>query len=366
MEKYTTLTEEVVHLHEYISQQWPQLLRIAVALYDKQTGMLHTFIRSSNIENLLNHYSCNLNDVPSLVKIKDSNEPRVIEDLSIFEKSNSEHTQKVLESGFKSSFTVPMYLNSNLLGFIFFDSSEINYFSEELQEPLLKYSRLIESMIISDILPIKSLIGMVNTTKDIAKLRDEETGQHLIRMSHYVELIAIEVSEKYNLSDEDIEYMWFYAPLHDIGKIAIADGILMKPAKLTDAEFEVIKTHVSEGAKMLDLIISNFDFQELHHIDILKQTILEHHERLDGSGYPKGLKGDEISIVGKITAVADVFDALSSKRVYREALSIDMTLNYLKERIGTHFDKDCVEALVNNKDKVIEIHEKFKEDYQLI
>jgi HD-GYP domain-containing protein (c-di-GMP phosphodiesterase class II) len=362
MEKYTTLTEEIVQLHEYISKQWPQLLRIAVALYDKQTGMLHTFIRSSSIDNILNHYSCHLDDVPSLIKIKNENKSRVIEDLSVFEKNGSQHSQEIIENGFKSSFTVPMFLNKNLLGFIFFDSSEINYFSPELQEPLLKYSRLIESMIISDILPIKSLIGIVNTTKDITKIRDEETGQHLIRMAHYVELIAIELSEKYNLSDEDIEYMWFYSPLHDIGKIAIADGILMKPSRLSKEEFCVIKTHVDEGMKMLELIMSNFDFQELHHIDILKQIISEHHERLDGSGYPKGLKGDEISIVGKITAVADVFDALSSKRVYRDALSIDETINYLVQNIGTHFDKDCVDSLIKNKQKVIEIHNQFQEE----
>lgn len=361
MEKYSTLSEEIISLHEFISKEWSKLLRIAVALYDKKTDMLHTFIRSSYIENILNHYSYPLSKVDSLAQIANSKQSRVIDDLSVL-KSNTQHTQEITLNGFKSSFTVPMYLNNNLLGFIFFDSTETKYFNEKLKELLLKYSRLIESLIIADVLPIKSLIGVINTTRDITKMRDEETGEHLIRMAHYAEIIALELSEKYSFSDEDIEYIWFYAPLHDIGKIAIADGILMKPSKLTKEEHEVIKTHVNEGIKMLELITSNFDFQELHHLDILRKVISEHHERVDGSGYPKGLKGDEISIIGKIIAVADVFDALSSTRVYRKALSIDETLQYLKKNINILFDEDCVNALIKNKAKVIEIHDKFNDN----
>ncbi len=361
MEKYSTLSEEVISLHEFISKEWPKLLRIAVALYDKQTDMLHTFIRSSYIENILNHYSYPLSKINSLKEIAETKQSRVIDDLSVLKSSNTQHSQEIVSNGFKSSFTIPMYLNNNLLGFIFFDSTETKYFNENLIELLLKYSKLIQSLIIVDILPIKSLIGIINTTRDFTKMRDEETGEHLIRMAYYAELIALELSEKYSLSDEDIEYIWFYAPLHDIGKIAIADGILMKPSKLTKEEFKIIKTHVNEGVKMLELITSNFDFQELHHLDILRKVISEHHERVDGSGYPKGLKGDEISIIGKIIAVADVFDALSSNRIYRQALSIDETLQYLKNNINILFDEDCVNALIKNETKVLEIHNKFND-----
>lgn len=365
MKKYSTLSEEVISLHEFISKEWPKLLRIAVALYDKKTDMLHTFIRSSYIENILNHYSYPLSKVDSLLEIANTKQSRVLDDLSIL-KSDTQHTKEIILNGFKSSFTVPMYLNNTLLGFIFFDSTETKYFNEKLKELLLKYSRLIESLIISDVLPIKSLIGVINTTRDITKIRDEETGEHLVRMANYTELIALELSEKYNLSDEDIEYIWFYAPLHDIGKIAISDNILMKPSSLTKEEYEVIKTHVNEGIKMLELITSNFDFQELHHLDILKKIISEHHEKINGSGYPKGLKGNEISIIGKIVAVADVFDALTSSRIYKKALSIDETFQYLKKNKNILFDEDCVEALIKNKTRVIEIHNKFNENKSIL
>ena len=139
MEKYSTLSEEIISLHEFISKEWSKLFRIAVALYDKQTDMLHTFIRSSYIENILNHYSYPLSKVDSLVQIANSKQSRVIDDLSVL-KSNTQHTQEITLNGFKSSFTVPMYLNNNLLGFIFFDSSKTKYFNEKLNLRGIDYS----------------------------------------------------------------------------------------------------------------------------------------------------------------------------------------------------------------------------------
>lgn len=360
--KFSTISDELIDLHEHIRSEWPYLLRIAIALYDKDTDMLHTFVKSSIDTKILNHYSCELSSTKSLLEISNKQEPRVLKDLSVLKNIQTQHTQEILKSDFHSSFTIPMYLNNLLLGFVFFDSTKLDYFSPQLQQSLIDYSSLLESLIISEILPIKSLIGMVNTTREITKIRDEETGKHLTRMAHYVELIALSLTNKYNLTDEEIEYMWFYAPLHDIGKIAIPDLILMKPSKLTDDEYDIIKTHVLEGSKMLDIIISNFDFQQIHHLDILRQIIMQHHERIDGSGYPYGLKGEDISIVGRITAVADVFDALSSKRVYRNAQSIDETLKYLTDNIDILFDRDCVEAMVSNKDAIIKIHQKFQDE----
>lgn len=360
--KFASISDELIDLHEHIRGQWPYLLRIAVALHDKETGMLHTFIKSTVDVKMLNHYSCELSTAKSLLDISTSHEPRLLQDLSVLEDSQTEHSQTLMKSDFQSSYTVPMYLNDILLGFIFFDSTKLDYFAPQLQKNLLEYSRLLESLIISEVLPIKSLIGMVNTTREITRARDEETGKHLTRMAHYVEIIALEVAYKYNLSDEEIEYMWFYAPLHDIGKIAIPDAILTKPGKLNDEEYRTIMTHVDEGEKMLNMIIANFDFQQLHHLHILKNIITQHHERLDGSGYPKALKSDEISIVGKISAIADVFDAMTSKRVYSDAQSIDEALEYLQENSGILFEKECVDAMIKNKAQLIKIHQQFQDD----
>lgn len=360
-QEITSMGQELLRLHEHMCEEWPKLLRVAIALYDQPSDLIHTFVKSSSDIQALEHYSVTLSSVPSLQKVAEKKEPRLIQDLSIFKDSPSIHSKALLEADYKSSFTVPLYLNNKLIGFSFYDSTDSNYFTEKLQQYLIDYSRLMESILISELLPIKALIGMVQTTKEITKFRDEETGEHLIRMAYYVELIATELSNTYDISDEEIEYMRLYAPLHDIGKIAISDDILMKPGVLTPKEYEIIKTHVDEGVRMVDIIVKNFDFQQLHHIDILYSVVSEHHERYDGSGYPKGLKETDISLAGKICAIADVFDAMVSRRVYHRATDPEKVFEYLLERRGTLFDPECVDAFIKCKEKVLKIHEQFKD-----
>ncbi|QCU91015.1 HD-GYP domain-containing protein [Thiomicrorhabdus sediminis] len=360
--RFQTVSEELFQLHDDIREQWPSIARIAVALYDEQTDKLHTFVKSSPDMNLLNHYSVPLAQVPSLLKLADSGECRVLQNMSTIREGYSEHS-KVVAKHFKASYTEPFYMGNKLLGFVFFDADEENYFTESLVRHLHSYSRLIESLIISETLPVMALIGMVNTTKDIANIRDSETGKHLIRVARYTQLIATELADKFDLTDEYIEYMTRYAPLHDIGKVAIPDRILLKPGKLNDEEYRLMQTHVVEGLNMLDHIINNFNFLNLRHVDLLRDVISAHHERWNGSGYPNGLSGEEIPLAGRIVTVADVFDALASDRIYRAALPVDDVFEYLQDQKGIAFDPQCVDAFLNNKDRVLEIKEEFKEDF---
>ncbi|WP_237261996.1 HD-GYP domain-containing protein [Thiomicrorhabdus immobilis] len=361
---FRSITEELFQLHDKLRKQWPGLSRIAVAIYDNETDILHTFIKSSPDEELLNHYSVQLKDVPSLVELANSGECRIMQDLMVLQQNDSVHS-KVISQHFKSSYTEPFYVAGDLLGFVFYDADECGYFTDELIDHLQTYSRLIESLIVSEILPIKTLVALMNVTQEITNLRDSETGKHLIRMAHYMELIAIELAEEYGFTDEQIEYIWCYAPLHDIGKIAISDSILLKPGRHTAEETKIMRTHVVEGLKMVDRMLQNFSFQQFHHIDILKDIIGSHHEWYDGSGYPNGLKGDEIPIVGRIAAVADVFDALISNRVYRAGWSFDEVVDYLKAGKGKQFDPKCVDALIRNEDKIKEINNNFQDIYNV-
>lgn len=359
---FKTITEELFQLHDNIREQWPSIARVAVALYDEKTDKLHTFVKSSDDMSLLNNYSIPLSDVPSLLELADSGECRVLQNLANLRTRKSEHS-KVVGEHFKASYTEPFYMGDKLLGFVFFDADKEEYFDEELQSHLHAYSRLIESLIISEMLPIKALIGMVDTAKEITNVRDSETGKHLIRVARYTELIATELATEFELTDEQIEYMASYAPLHDIGKIAIPDRILLKPGRLDEEEYKIMQTHVVEGLKMLDMIINNFSFQKLHYIDLLKDVVSAHHERWDGSGYPEGLSGNDIPVAGRIVAVADVFDALASDRVYRAALPFEEVVQYLNDKKGIEFDPRCVDALIKNKEQVLKIKEEFKDDF---
>jgi putative two-component system response regulator len=184
-----------------------------------------------------------------------------------------------------------------------------------------------------------------------AEYRDNETSNHIKRMSRYSELLAM----RCGLSEVDVKLIRHASPMHDVGKLGIPDNILLKPARLTREEFTIMKQHTEIGAR----ILADSDS------DLIKmaQTIaITHHERWDGSGYPVGLLAEEIPLVGRIVAVADVFDALMSKRIYKRAYSIQETLEILRDSAGRHLDPELVRHFIKSIDEVIAIAESFTED----
>ncbi len=184
-----------------------------------------------------------------------------------------------------------------------------------------------------------------------SEYRDNETGAHIRRMSHYSAVIA----QKMGLKDKTVEALLYAAPMHDIGKIGIPDKILLKPGKLDADEWEIMKKHTIIGADILKG--SNISFVRMG------ETIaLTHHENWDGSGYPYGLKGREIPLVGRITALADVYDALTSDRPYKKAFSYEKSNQIILQECGKHFDPDVVDAFFEVQDAFLQIKESHKDD----
>ena len=185
---------------------------------------------------------------------------------------------------------------------------------------------------------------------EIGETRSRETGNHVKRVALYSYVLA----KEYGLSEAEAQLLKNASPMHDIGKIGIPDAILNKPGRLTLEEFEIMKTHAEIGYKLLN------------HSDrpLLKASAIvayQHHERWDGKGYPRGLKGEEIHIFGRITAIADVFDALSSDRVYKKAWELDRILQLFKEERGRHFEPKLVDIFFSNLDELLKIREKFQD-----
>jgi HD-GYP domain-containing protein (c-di-GMP phosphodiesterase class II) len=214
-------------------------------------------------------------------------------------------------------------------------------------------------MVINELSSIKALTAAVKTTSQITHCRDPETGSHLDRMSRYSRLIASTIAHKYNLDDEYIEHVFMFSPLHDIGKIAIPDEVLLKPGLLSEEEIVVMKTHARRGREMIDDLVNNFGLHNIKHIDVLRNIAEYHHEAVNGTGYPEGKVQDEIPLEARIVAVADVFDALTSCRPYKEAWSNQKAIDALKALAGEKLDVDCVNALVNNLDEVEKIQQLF-------
>jgi len=178
-----------------------------------------------------------------------------------------------------------------------------------------------------------------------AEYRDTDTGQHIVRMAQYCRLIG----QALELDEESCRSLYLAAPMHDLGKIAISDAILLKAGKLSPEERLVMEQHTTLGFEIL------FD-SDCELIKIGAEIARSHHERWDGTGYPRGLRGAEIPLFGRIAAVADVFDALTSERPYKRAWTADEALAYLLEQASKHFDPLCVEAFVRRWDEVLAIH----------
>lgn len=192
---------------------------------------------------------------------------------------------------------------------------------------------------------------LIHRLSKAAEYRDPETGAHIKRMSWYSKHIAAQLG----FSVVEQELILEAAPMHDIGKVGIPDAILLKPEKLTDSEFFFMKEHAKIGYEILNGSSSRL-------MQVGAQIALSHHEKYDGSGYPHGLKGEEIPIYGRIIAVADVFDALTSSRPYKQAWPIEMARAFLKDNSGKHFDPVCVEAFFQDWDNVLAIQQRFYED----
>lgn len=188
-----------------------------------------------------------------------------------------------------------------------------------------------------------------------AEFKDEDTGDHIERMSKYSALIA----EKLEMPASFVENILYAAPMHDVGKIGIPDSILLKPGKLTGEEFEVMKTHPTIGAK----ILANSRGEILK---FAQQIAVSHHEKWNGKGYPVGHTCEKIPIVGRIVALSDTFDALTSRRPYKDPYPIETALDIIKKERGEHFDPDVVDVFLKNINKIIAIKKEVDSEDNII
>jgi HD-GYP domain-containing protein (c-di-GMP phosphodiesterase class II) len=356
------LKDRLVHCHQVLQGHFPFIARIAVAIYDPKTTSLKTYIHSSGADDPLAHYEARLDDAPSLKRILEEGRPRVINNLLTFEQAPHEHTQRIGRSGYAASYTLPMFYKGSFFGFIFFNSKQTEVFTEGVLHELDVFGHLISLLVVDELSSLRSLTAALSTVSHITHVRDPETGSHLDRMSRYSRLIAKGLAERYQLDDDYIEHVFMFSPLHDIGKVAIPDRILLKSGKLDPEERAVMNGHAVKGREMIDQMIANFGLSALQHVDILRNIAQYHHEMVNGRGYPEGLKGEAIPLEARIVAVADVFDALTSRRCYKAAWSNSEAFAYLQQVAGEELDRDCVEVLIAHREEVEQIQRAFLED----
>jgi putative two-component system response regulator len=227
--------------------------------------------------------------------------------------------------------------------------------NEFLEEEVVRRTR--EVQVIQDV----TIVAMAS----LAETRSNETGRHLRRTQHYVRALAKKLQQHpkfgVHLDDKTIEILYKSAPLHDIGKVGIPDAILLKPGKLTAAEFEVMKTHTTLGRDAIAAAESQIDAPNTF-LQSAREIAHYHQEKWDGSGYPEGLAGEAIPVSARLMAVADFYDALISPRVYKAPYSHEQTVDLIRDLRGTHFDPDMVDAFLAIQDEFNAIAQRYPDD----
>lgn len=342
--------------------------RIGISTVEKEYFVAGLSINKISPVKLKRGFKVKKTDSPSLSKIVEKKEIRIINDLEkhLEENPNSKSTQLVLEEGFRSSLTVPLFkVDGKVVGILFFSSIEKNAYKQldvykiqsltEILSYVFEKNMLIEDLVTNSILSFVKLV----------EGKDPETSNHLDRMAYYSKIIAKKLStqEKYH---QKMDYYYIdnllkYAPLHDIGKVGVPDNILLKPEKLTDNEFDIMKNHTKIGAKILSYFQNNLRKYDINVFIMAVQIAVAHHEKWNGKGYPNGIKGEKIPLAARIVAVADVFDALSSKRIYKNAFPFDESVKMVNELSGESFDPDVIQAFNEALVEIREIYDEMKE-----
>jgi HD-GYP domain-containing protein (c-di-GMP phosphodiesterase class II) len=341
------LGQRIQSLHGILLARYPFIARIALALYDPDTDLLKTFASSNDGGPTLLHYEATLASVPSLQALRDARAPRVVDNVDDCFNVATVHTGWIKSRHYRSSYTLPIFRGAELSAFLFFDSTELASFTPAVQKVLDPFADIISQLYLLRLSAVHHLIGAVDIATGLARIRDVETGHHLERMAKYSRLIARGVAAQYGLDDEAVEYLHLFAPLHDIGKVGIPDAILLKPGRLDAQEWHVMQRHVGIGEELVEHIVNDLGLDGDVVADIMRQVVAGHHERGDGSGYPRGLKMADIPVPARIVAVADMYDALSSARPYKQPWDEARCAAELRSQAERGLiDAACVEALL--------------------
>lgn len=301
----------------------------------------------------------------TLPDILTSGTSRIINDLKLYYETQhqSRSTELILREGVNSSITVPIEVHGNILGFLFISSTQVGAYNDEHVRIAEKTLGLLKQNLLYHYIIQEIVAETTRAFISLMERKDNETSLHITRMSHYSYAIARSLaSEDETLTPMKLREIRWFAPLHDIGKIGVPDAILQKNGPLNREERLKIEEHVGIGHEVI--MSMNQGVSRILSQDLLKtaeEIICSHHERYDGTGYPRGMAGDEIPLAGRIVALADVFDALTSKRPYKEAFSIEKAVGIIEEGVGSHFDPRVYRAFQNSMSRILEIYERYKE-----
>ena len=373
-EKLTKEVRDIVSKHYMMDELMEALFqklneaigidRIGVAFVDYERGKLLAEVGIANYDTvfLMPGFEVSF-EMSRLKAVIDQKTIFVTDDLEadLKEHPKSAAANLIFEEGIRSNAVIPLAIGDAVFGMVFLSSKSKHHFSKE-------YLRIAEKVIkeISLILNRSYFTKVIfaKITHSFAELvdhKDNETGDHILRMVRYSVVIADALRrtprKDYCVDRRLVLDIERYASVHDIGKVGVPDEILKKPGKLTPEEWEVMKRHVNVGADIFSSIREGLRFFDDDLYRVAEEITRHHHERWDGSGYPDGLKGLEIPVSSRIVAIADVFDALTSRRSYKEPFGFDESVEMLKDSAGSHLDPVLVQVFIDQIEKIRSIYD---------
>jgi len=346
----------------FCSDTYQQILpcdRFSLALYEADQNLLvayHATVRGNQPIFLQTGFCQPLSETSLRLVLEQRSPYRIINNL---EERDSMSAQLLLQEGIRSNLTVPIIINERLFGFLFFACRKADAYTDEIGNIATLISNILRSRLFYSHGIQRTLSVFGDGIVNIVEFKDDETADHTRRVSLYAELIADVLRQRGHITPQKASEIREYAPLHDIGKIGIPDTILLKPGPLSTEEWALMKQHPEIGGKLIkkanEQLIRQLGFGLLHSA---YNIIVDHHEWWDGTGYPRGKKGIEISIEGQIIAIADVFDALTTRRPYKAAYPIETALAMVSEQAGTHFNPALIEIFTKKEEQIAAIYKK--------
>ncbi|HDY7431187.1 TPA: HD domain-containing protein [Vibrio vulnificus] len=355
-----SLNEQLESIRDRMRIHEPSIDRISFALFDEDDNQLKTYADSSGLYPELAHFSAYLDELPMLQRCVEEQSHRIVADLNSL--ACSKHVVSLLHAGYRSSAAIPCFEKDKFVGFLFLNSREVDAFDEGLIDKLQPYIDMVKFTIVSEYQIVHAIADCAERTQALFPVYHKDSCAHKERMSHYTRIIAHDMAAEWSLDDETIEHLSLFARFHDLGKVRLDIELVCKTDTLDAQERNTMRNHVENGIEIMDRILESLGNPHHPSITLLQQIMAYHHEFLDGSGYPFGLKGEEIPPAARIVSVANVFDALTTHRPYRQAWSVTHALLELEKMvIAGKLDRCCVNALREHQEELRDVVARFPE-----
>jgi len=354
------LNRQLASIQERIKVHLPKLDKVCFALYDTREHLLRSYADSSSLSLSLIHYEAPLSSLPYLKKCIENRTATILSDIESLHPSP--YISSLIEDGFQSSVAIPTFIGHQFRGFVFLNSHQKDAFCHSGIELVKPYLNMLEATIFSEYQLVHRLVDKANKLIARSPVYQRESISHKQRVSSYTNIIALELADRYDFDDEFVEHLTLFSQYHDLGKVKISPELLCKQQALTTEEITKLRGHILYGEELVEEFIEECDASEHRSAQLLREVISFHYEFLDGSGYPRQLSGGAIPISARIVCVANIFDALTTHKPYKQACSVPYALLELEKMVyDNKLDADCVNALRDRQHQLKAIIHRYPE-----